>query len=66
MNAMNVPSKRSTLERKLDKLILALFGGLFLMCLIGAIARWCHELVFAHSVFLFFGLPFHDIVSIPF
>lgn len=37
MNAMNVPSKRSTLERKLDKLILTLFGALFLMCLIGAI-----------------------------
>ncbi|KAM7251637.1 hypothetical protein ACFE04_023520 [Oxalis oulophora] len=37
MNAMNVPSKRSTLERKLDKLILALFATLFTMCLIGAI-----------------------------
>ncbi|CAN1311231.1 Phospholipid-transporting ATPase 3 [Linum perenne] len=37
MNSMNVPSKRSTLERKLDKLILALFGTLFTMCLIGAI-----------------------------
>ncbi|KAJ8649723.1 hypothetical protein MRB53_002746 [Persea americana] len=37
MNAMNVPSKRSTLERKLDKLILALFGALFFMCLIGAL-----------------------------
>nr|XP_029119607.1 phospholipid-transporting ATPase 3 [Elaeis guineensis] len=39
MNSMNVPSKRSTLERKLDKLILALFGCLFSMCLIGAIGR---------------------------
>ncbi|KAJ9187571.1 hypothetical protein P3X46_003012 [Hevea brasiliensis] len=38
MNSMNVPSKRSTLERKLDKLILTLFGSLFFMCLIGAIA----------------------------
>ncbi|KAF5741024.1 phospholipid-transporting ATPase 3 isoform X1 [Tripterygium wilfordii] len=37
MNAMNVPSKRSTLERKLDKLILTLFGTLFFMSLIGAI-----------------------------
>ncbi|XP_061338280.1 phospholipid-transporting ATPase 3-like [Gastrolobium bilobum] len=37
MNAMNVPSKRSTLERKLDKLILTLFGTLFMMCFIGAI-----------------------------
>ncbi|XP_020521908.1 phospholipid-transporting ATPase 3 isoform X2 [Amborella trichopoda] len=37
MNAMNVPSKRSTLERKLDKLILMLFGVLFVMCFIGAI-----------------------------
>jgi phospholipid-transporting ATPase len=40
MNSMNVPSKRSTLERKLDKLILALFGTLFMMCLIGAIGRY--------------------------
>lgn len=37
MNAMNVPSKRSTLEKKLDKLILTLFATLFMMCLIGAI-----------------------------
>ncbi|PPS12170.1 hypothetical protein GOBAR_AA08472 [Gossypium barbadense] len=37
MNSMNVPSKRSTLERKLDKLILALFSTLFSMCLLGAI-----------------------------
>ncbi|CAI0386597.1 unnamed protein product [Linum tenue] len=37
MNSMNVPSKRSTLERKLDKLILTLFGTLFGMCLVGAI-----------------------------
>ncbi|MED6110245.1 Phospholipid-transporting ATPase 3, partial [Stylosanthes scabra] len=36
MNSMNVPSKRSTLERKLDKLILALFVTLFVMCFIGA------------------------------
>ncbi|KAK4261232.1 hypothetical protein QN277_004260 [Acacia crassicarpa] len=37
MNSMNVPSKRSTLERKLDKLILALFATLFGICFIGAI-----------------------------
>ncbi|MFS7958698.1 putative P-type phospholipid transporter [Helianthus anomalus] len=37
MNAMNVPSKRSTLERKLDKVIATLFGVLLCMCLIGAI-----------------------------
>nr|XP_017222816.1 PREDICTED: phospholipid-transporting ATPase 3-like isoform X4 [Daucus carota subsp. sativus] len=37
MNSMNVPSKRSTLEKKLDKVILALFCLLFCMCLIGAI-----------------------------
>ncbi|XP_039003611.1 phospholipid-transporting ATPase 3-like isoform X2 [Hibiscus syriacus] len=36
MNSMNVPSKRSTLERRLDKLILALFCTLFSMCLLGA------------------------------
>lgn len=40
MNTMNVPSKRSTLEMKLDKLILTLFGTLFAMCLIGAIGRF--------------------------
>lgn len=40
MNAMNVPSKRSTLEKKLDKLILTLFATLFMMCLIGAIGRY--------------------------
>lgn len=40
MNTMNVPSKRSTLERKLDKLILALFATLFMMCLIGSIGRY--------------------------
>lgn len=40
MNTMNVPSKRSTLEKKLDKLILMLFGTLFAMCLIGAIGRF--------------------------
>ena len=39
MNSMNVPSKRSTLERKLDRLILTLFVVLFCMCLIGAIGR---------------------------
>ncbi|XP_004489949.1 phospholipid-transporting ATPase 3-like [Cicer arietinum] len=37
MNTMNVPSKRSTLERKLDKLILILFATLFVMCFIGAV-----------------------------
>ncbi|KAJ4711220.1 Phospholipid-transporting ATPase [Melia azedarach] len=36
MNSMNIPSKRSTLERKLDRLILALFATLTVMCLIGA------------------------------
>ena len=39
MNAMNVPSKRSTLEKKLDKLILTLFATLFMMCFIGAVGR---------------------------
>ncbi|KAK9050975.1 hypothetical protein SSX86_027602 [Deinandra increscens subsp. villosa] len=37
MNAMNVPSKRSTLEKKLDKVIATLFGVLLSMCLVGAI-----------------------------
>lgn len=37
MNAMNAPSKRSTLEKKLDKLIITIFCVLLTMCLIGAI-----------------------------
>ena len=49
MNSMNVPSKRSTLEKKLDKLILALFATLFSMCVIGAIGRS----VFMQSASLF-------------
>jgi phospholipid-transporting ATPase len=40
MNAMNAPSKRSTLEKKLDKLIITIFCVLVTMCLIGAIG-WC-------------------------
>lgn len=40
MNAMNVPSKRSTLEKKLDKVIATLFGVLLSLCLIGAIGRY--------------------------
>ncbi|OMO57251.1 Cation-transporting P-type ATPase [Corchorus capsularis] len=52
MNSMNVPSKRSTLERKLDKLILTLFCTLFTMCLIGAIASG----VFINRKYYFLGL----------
>ncbi|EPS65246.1 hypothetical protein M569_09532, partial [Genlisea aurea] len=37
MNSMKIPSKRSTLEKKLDKLILILFSVLISMCLLGAI-----------------------------
>ncbi|GAQ83484.1 phospholipid-transporting ATPase 3 [Klebsormidium nitens] len=37
MNAMDVPSKRSTLEKKLDRLIITLFIVLFAMCFIGAV-----------------------------
>jgi phospholipid-transporting ATPase len=39
MNAMDVPSKRSTLEKKLDWLIITLFMVLFAMCFIGALGR---------------------------
>ncbi|XP_074589992.1 phospholipid-transporting ATPase 3-like [Curcuma longa] len=56
MNSMSVPSKRSTLERKLDKLILALFGGLFFMCLIGAIGSG----VFINRKYYYLGL-FEDV-----
>ncbi|KAM1521227.1 phospholipid-transporting ATPase 3-like isoform X2 [Malus sylvestris] len=52
MNAMNVPSKRSTLERKLDKLILALFAFLFMLCLIGAIGSG----VFINRKYYYLGL----------
>ncbi|XP_031386164.1 phospholipid-transporting ATPase 3 [Punica granatum] len=52
MNAMNVPSKRSTLERKLDKLILTLLGTLFFMCFIGAIGSG----VFINSKYWYLGL----------
>lgn len=52
MNSMNVPSKRSTLEKKLDKLILALFGVLSCMCLVGAIGSG----VFLDRKYWFLGL----------
>ncbi|XP_058073823.1 phospholipid-transporting ATPase 3 isoform X3 [Magnolia sinica] len=52
MNSMNVPSKRSTLERKLDKLILTLFGVLFLMCFIGAIGSG----IFINRKYYYLGL----------
>ncbi|THF94249.1 hypothetical protein TEA_004476 [Camellia sinensis var. sinensis] len=55
MNSMNVPSKRSTLERKLDKLIIILFGVLFSMCLIGAIGSG----VFIDNKYYFLGLRGH-------
>ncbi|KAK4715680.1 hypothetical protein R3W88_014018 [Solanum pinnatisectum] len=37
MKSLKIPSKRSSLEKKLDKLILTLFSVLFSMCLLGAI-----------------------------
>jgi hypothetical protein len=40
INVMDVPLKQSTLERRLDKLILLLFFILFTMCLIGAVGRF--------------------------
>uniref|UniRef100_A0A803MB35 Phospholipid-transporting ATPase n=1 Tax=Chenopodium quinoa TaxID=63459 RepID=A0A803MB35_CHEQI len=52
MNTMNVPSKRSTLERKLDKLILALFATLFMMCLIGSIGSG----IFINRKYFYLGL----------
>lgn len=52
MNSMNVPSKRSTLERTLDKLILILFGVLFVMCIIGAIGSG----VFINRKYYYLGL----------
>ncbi|CAD6205123.1 unnamed protein product [Miscanthus lutarioriparius] len=55
MNSMNVPSKRSTLEKKLDKLILALFATLFIMCVIGAIGSG----VFINEKYFYLGLRGH-------
>eukprot|EP00897_Mesotaenium_endlicherianum_P004048 jgi/Mesen1/3671/ME000202S02762 len=40
MNTMDVPSKRSTLERRMDVVILILFGILFTLCFIGGVARF--------------------------
>ncbi|KMZ59894.1 putative Phospholipid-transporting ATPase, partial [Zostera marina] len=55
MNSMIVPSKRSTLEKKLDKLILIIFVGLFFMCLIGAIGSG----VFINRNHYYLGLTEH-------
>ncbi|ONM06522.1 phospholipid-transporting ATPase 3 isoform X3 [Zea mays] len=55
MNSMNVPSKRSTLEKKLDKLILALFATLFTMCVIGAIGSG----IFINEKYFYLGLRGH-------
>ncbi|KAH9609171.1 hypothetical protein KSS87_002397 [Heliosperma pusillum] len=52
MNTMNVPSKRSTLERKLDMLILALFATLSMMCLIGSIG----SAIFIDRKYFYLGL----------
>lgn len=52
MNTMNVPSKRSTLERRLDKLILMLFSVLFIMCLIGGIGSG----IFINRKYWYMGL----------
>ncbi|KAF8019188.1 hypothetical protein BT93_G0005 [Corymbia citriodora subsp. variegata] len=52
MNAMNVLSKRSTLERKLDKLILALLATLFVICAVGAIG----SATFINRKYYYFGL----------
>lgn len=55
MNTMNAPSKRSTLEKKLDKLIITIFCALFMMCLIGAIG-WYDNLLTSNflQLFIFF------------
>ncbi|XP_024380189.1 phospholipid-transporting ATPase 3 isoform X3 [Physcomitrium patens] len=52
MNSMDVPSKRSTLELKLDMLILLLFGILFSICFIGAIGSG----VFISTEYWYLGL----------
>lgn len=56
MNSMNIPSKRSTLERKLDKLILALFATLTVMCLICAIGRFDDSLLANCMLFIYLFL----------
>ncbi|KAG0584958.1 hypothetical protein M758_3G246700 [Ceratodon purpureus] len=52
MNSMDVPSKRSTLELKLDMLILLLFCILFSICFIGAIGSG----VFISTQYWYLGL----------
>ncbi len=45
MNATAAPSKRSTLECQLDKLIIFMFGLLATMCIVDAVggALWIHQ-----------------------
>ncbi|KAL2632249.1 hypothetical protein R1flu_016935 [Riccia fluitans] len=52
MNTMDVPSKRSTLERRLDKLILLLFAILFCLCFIGGIG----SAIFVNRKWWYLGL----------
>ncbi|KAI8539269.1 hypothetical protein RHMOL_Rhmol09G0169000 [Rhododendron molle] len=52
MNSSNAPSKRSTLEKKLDRFIIILFGVIFCMCLIGAIG----SKLFLSPKYYFLGL----------
>lgn len=58
MNAMNAPSKRSTLEKKLDKLIITIFCALVIMCLIGSLGWYGFQSIFFLSSLIFI---FHHI-----
>lgn len=50
MNSTAAPSKRSTLEQQLDKLIVVMFGMLASMCLVNALgaALWIHKVSTLH------------------
>eukprot|EP00899_Mesostigma_viride_P010371 jgi/Mesvir1/19335/Mv10393-RA.1 len=61
MNTTAVPSKRSTLEHTLDRLILFLFVVLFVICLLGALGSG----MFIDAKYWYLGLEDADIVFNP-
>lgn len=51
MNSTGVHGKRSTLERRLDKLIFCIFGLLAVICIIDAVgsSKWVNEVTCVHA-----------------
>ena len=71
MNSTDPPSKRSSLERQLDKLIMFMFGLLFVICMIGAVglpvamdkSHWYLQLDEADALFDPEGLPLVGVLN---